>query len=100
MAGDALTLFTCDRGKVTRLWRNWSGRSYSRRAMLRYYRRSATGQWDGPVDLTREFTIHEYRGLAGFSVPPYSPPNFVPLVWSDYDQRALKLLKVPLRRSR
>ena len=100
LAGDALTLFTCDLGKVTRLWRNWAGRSYSRRAMLRYYRRSATGQWDGPVDLTPEFTIHKYRGLAGFSVPPYSPPNFVPLAWSDHDDGALRLLKIPIPRTR
>jgi hypothetical protein len=34
--------------------------------------------------------------MAGFSVPPYSPPNYVPVVWSDYDEGTVKLLKVPI----
>jgi hypothetical protein len=54
------------------------------------------GRWEGPVDLTPEFTIDEYRSLAGFSVPTYAPENFSPLVWSDYDEGTVKLLKVPV----
>jgi hypothetical protein len=48
------------------------------------------------VNLTPEFTMDEYRSLAGFSVPPYAPENFIPLVWSDYDEGTVKLLKVPV----
>lgn len=39
------------------------------------------------VDLTAELTIDEYPSLAGFSVLPYTRENFIPLVWSDYDER-------------
>jgi hypothetical protein len=53
-------------------------------------------QWEGPVDLTPEFTMDEYRSLAGFSAPPYAPNNFIPLIWSDSDEGAVKLLKVPI----
>jgi hypothetical protein len=66
------------------------------RAILRCYRRLPSGRWDGPVALTPEFNIDEYRSLAGFSVPPYAPENFIPLVWSDYDEGTVKLLKVPV----
>ena len=45
---------------------------------------------------TSEITIHEYRSLAGFSVPTYSPENYIPLVWSDFDEGTVKLLKVPV----
>ncbi len=47
------------------------------------------------MDLTPELTIDEYRSLAGFSVPSYAPENFIPLVWSDYDEGTVKLLKFP-----
>ena len=91
LAGDVVTLFTS--GKVNRQWKrtNWP-----RRTSLRYFRRDTNGEWDGPVELTPEFSIDEYRSMAGFSVPPYSPPNYVPLVWSDYDEGTVKLLKVPI----
>jgi len=91
LAGDVVTLFTA--GTVNR---RWKGIDWSRRAVLRYYRRSGTGRWEGPHDLTNEFSIHEYRSLAGFCVPPYAPPNYVPLVWSDFDEGTIKLLKVPV----
>ena len=91
LAGDVVTLFTA--GKVNR---RWQGIDWSRRAVLRYYRRSDNGQWEGPRDLTGEFSIHEYRSLPGFSVPAYAPPNYVPLVWSDYSEGMIKLLKVPV----
>jgi len=100
LAGDVVTLFTSEIGKVNRLWKNWKGRSYSRPALLRSYRRSPQGEWEGPVTLTPEFTIHEYRGIPGFYVPPYSPPNFIPLAWSDHDQGTVKLLKVPVSSER
>jgi hypothetical protein len=40
--------------------------------------------------------MDEYRSLAGFSVPPYAPNNFIPLIWSDSDEGTVKLLKVPI----
>jgi hypothetical protein len=91
LAGNVVTLFTA--GRVNR---RWTGIDWSRRAVLRYYRRSKRGQWEGPCDLTDEFDIHEYRSLPGFSVPPYAPANYVPLVWSDFGEGTVKLLKVPL----
>jgi hypothetical protein len=52
------------------------------------------------VDLTPEFNLDEYRSMAGFSVPPYAPANFVPLAWSDHDEGTVKLLKVPVPQNR
>ena len=91
LAGDVVMLFTC--GKVNR---RWKGLRWQRLATLRCYRRLPNGRWQGPVDLTEELTIDEYRSLTGFSVPPYAPENFVPLVWSDHDSGSVKLLKVPV----
>ncbi len=92
LAGDVLTLFTA--GKVNR---RWKGLDWSRRTVLRYYRRSQNGQWEGPRDLTSEMNLHEYRSLAGYSVPPYAPANYVPFVFSDFDQGTVKLLMVPMK---
>ena len=89
--GDVVTLFTS--GKVNR---RWKALRWQRRIILRCYQRLPSGRWEGPVDLTPEFTIDEYRSLAGFSVPPYAPENFVPLAFSDHDKGTVKLLKVPL----
>ena len=91
LAGDVVTLFTA--GKVNR---RWKGIDWSRRTVLRYYRRSGAGRWEGPRDLTDEIEIHEYRSLPGFSVPPYAPANYVPLVWSDFNEGTIKLVKVPV----
>ena len=91
LAGDVVTLFTA--GKVDR---RWKGVRWQRRASLRCYQRRPNGRWEGPVNLTPEFTIDEYRSIAGFSVPPYAPENFVPLAFSDYDEGTVKLLKVPV----
>ncbi|MHC4406305.1 MAG: sialidase family protein [Planctomycetota bacterium] len=91
LAGDVVTLFTA--GSVNR---RWKGIDWPRRTVLRYYRRSSDGRWEGPRDLTDEFEIHEYRSLPGFSVPPYAPANYVPLVWSDFHEGVVKLLKVPV----
>jgi len=91
LAGDVVTLFTS--GKVNR---RWKGVRWQRRAIIRCYQHLPNGRWKGPVDLTPEFTIDEYRSLAGFSVPPYAPENFIPLAWSDNDEGTVKLLKVPV----
>lgn len=48
----------------------------------------------GPRELIRGLNIHEYRSLAGYCVPPYAPANYVPLVFSDFDDGTVKLLKV------
>lgn len=91
LAGDVPMLFTA--GKVNR---RWKGLDWPRRTVLRCYRRSPDGRWQGPRDLTGELNLHEYRSLAGYCVPPYAPANYVPLVWSDSDQGTVKLLKVPV----
>jgi hypothetical protein len=91
LAGDVVTLFNA--GKVNR---RWKGIDWSRQTVLRYFRRSPDGRWEGPYDLISELNIHEYRSLAGYYVPPYAPANFVPLVWSDYDEGTVKLLEVPI----
>jgi hypothetical protein len=90
LAGDVVLLFTS--GKVNR---RWKGVRWQRRTILRCYRRLSSGRWEGPIELTPELTIDEYRSMTGFSVPPYAPENFIPLVWSDYDEGNIKLLKVP-----
>lgn len=91
LAGDTVMLFTS--GKVNR---RWKGIRWQRRTNIRCYLRSPNGTWQGPEDLTGEFTMDEYRSLAGFSVPPYCPDNFVPLVWSVHDEGTIKLLRVPV----
>ena len=95
LAGDVVMLFTS--GKLNR---RWTGANWSRKTALRSYRRTSVGKWEGPVALTGEFNIHDYRGKPGFSVPSCSPPNFVPLVWSDYDEKAVKLIRVPVAAER
>ena len=91
LAGDVVTLFNA--GKVNR---RWKGLDWSRQTAIRYYRRSGDGRWEGPHDLVSGLNLHEYRSLAGYSVPPYAPANFVPLVWSDFDEGTVKLLIVPM----
>jgi len=91
LAGDIVAIFTS--GKVNR---RWNGIRWQRRTTLRCFQRLPGGQWEGPVDLTPEFNMDEYRSLAGFSVPTYAPENFIPLAWSDYDDGIVKLLKVPV----
>jgi hypothetical protein len=91
LAGEVVTLF--EAGKVNRRWKE---RRWGRPAVIRYYRRRDNGQWDKAVALTEKFNIDEYRALTGYSVPPYSPPNFVPLAYSDADEGNIKLLKVPV----
>jgi len=46
--------------------------------------------------LRPQFNVDEYRSLAGFSVPPYAPMNFIPLAWSDYDEGTIKFLRIPV----
>jgi len=72
------------------------GIRWQRRTILSCLQRFPSGQWEGSVDLTPEFTIDEYRSLAGFFVPPYAPENFVPLAWSDDGEGTVKLLKIPI----
>ena len=91
LAGDVLAVFSS--GKVNR---RWKGIRWQRRTALHCFQRLRGGQWEGPVELIPEFNMDEYRSLAGFSVPPYAPENFIPLAWSDYDDGTVKLLKVPV----
>ncbi len=91
LAGDIVTLISSGRAD-----RRWKGLRWQRRTTLRCYQRLLSGQWQGPIDLTPEFALDEYRSLAGFSIPPYAPGNFVPLIWSDYNEGMVKLLKVPV----
>ena len=96
VCGRTVMLFTA--GKADRQWR---GLQYTRKAQIRCYRRSPDGKWRGPVNLTKgEITLHEYRGIPALVVPPYSPPNFAPLAWSEGVEgqgTVVKLLKVPVR---
>jgi len=94
LAGEVVTLF--DAGKVNRRWKE---RRWERPAVIRCQRRGANGRWEKAIELTEKFNIDEYRSLAGYSVPPYSPPNFVPLAYSDADEGRIKLLKVPVTKS-
>jgi hypothetical protein len=94
LAREVVTLFTA--GKVNRRWR---GLDWPRRTVLRFYRRGLDDQWEEPHDLTGEFNLHEYRSLAGFTVPPYAPADFVPLAWSDFDEGTVKFLRVPIHRA-
>ena len=91
LAGDVVAVFTS--GKINR---RWKGIRWQRRTVLRCFQLLPGGRWEGPVDLTPEFDIDEYRSLAGFSVPAYAPENFVPLAWSDCGDGLVKLLKVPV----
>jgi hypothetical protein len=91
LAENVVTLVTAGQAN-----RRWKGIDWSRRTVLRYYQCSDTGRWEGPHDLTGEFDIHEYRSLPGFSVPPYAPSNYVPLVWSDFGEGTIKLMKIPV----
>ncbi len=55
-------------------------------------------RWDGKSWHAEPVRIEDggMLSLAGFSVPPYAPSNFIPLVWSDHDEGTIKLLKVPV----
>ena len=91
LSGDVLAVF--DSGKVGR---RWKGRGWTRPASLRCHWRSPDGTWKGPVVLVPKFKMHEYRSVPGFSVPRYSPPNFVPLAWSDATEGVVKLMRLPV----
>jgi hypothetical protein len=91
LAGDIVTLISS--GRVDR---RWKGLRWQRRTRLHCYQRMPGGKWEGPIDLMPEFSLDEYRSLAGFSIPPCAPENFIPLIWSDYDEGMVKLLKVPV----
>ncbi len=92
LSGDVVMLFTAGR-----VGRRWQGVDWSRETTLRCFQCRPDGHWQGPRDLTGVVTVHEYRAMAGFSVPPYSPPDYVPLVWSDHSKGTVQLLKVSSR---
>jgi hypothetical protein len=64
--------------------------------VFRAWQRSPDGRWLGPRELAREdepLPIDDDR--AGFQVPRFSPPNFVPVVWANGGDW-LKVLRVPV----
>jgi len=66
-----------------------------RRAKLLAYRRKRDGTWAKPLDIAGgEVTLHEYRQMTAVVVPPMSPPNFAPVVFSDGE--TIRLVKVPV----
>ena len=66
----------------------------TRKAKILAYRRKPDGTWAQPLDVAGgEVTLHEYRQMTGVIVPPASPPNFVPVAFSD--GKTVKLVKVP-----
>jgi len=91
LAGDVVAIFAS--GKVNR---RWNGIRWQRQTVLSCFQRLPGGLWEGPVHLTSEFAIDEYRSLAAFSVPPYAPQNSIPLAWSDCGDGLVKILKVPI----
>ncbi len=66
-----------------------------KQASVLCYQRKADGTWDAPRDLSGGPTaILEYRQMTALVAPPYSPPNFAPVAWSD--QTSTKLVRVPV----
>jgi len=92
LAGETLTVFSSGKAQSKRIF-NYPA---TRKAVLSYLWRTPEGRWEGPVALVPEFTIEELRSMPGFSVPRYSPPNFVPLAWGDADEGVVKFLRVPI----
>jgi hypothetical protein len=92
LAGEAVAVFSAGKADSSRIFDYPS----TRKATLSYHGRSPEGRWEGPVALVPEFKIEEMKSLPGFSVPRYSPPNFVPLAWSDAGEGVVKLLRVPV----
>jgi len=92
LAGRTLAFFTSGKSQ--------SKRSFdypaTRKAVLSCLWRTPQGRWEGPIRLVPEFKIEELRSMSGFSVPRYSPPNFVPLAWGDADEGVVKFLRVPI----
>ena len=67
----------------------------SRQAPVLCYRRRPDGTWAAPLDLSGgPTTILEYRQITALVAPPYSPPSFAPVAWSDLG--SVKLTKVPV----
>ncbi|MFB3890730.1 MAG: sialidase family protein [Phycisphaerae bacterium] len=71
--------------------------SITRQASVLCYRRRADGTWSRPLDLSGGPTsILEYRQMTALVAPPYSPPNFAPVAWSD--DNATRIVRVPVLR--
>jgi hypothetical protein len=67
----------------------------TKQASVLCYRRTADGAWKKPLDLSGgPTTILEYRQITALVAPPYAPPNFAPVAWSDL--RSVKVVKVPV----
>ena len=65
--------------------------------VFRAWQSASDGRWTGPRDLAREdepLPIDD--DWAGFQVPRFSPPNFVPIVWANGGDW-LKVLRVPVQ---
>jgi len=66
-------------------------------AKLRYWKRAPGGGWKGPVDITEgKVEFGAMKGYPGFRLPRISPPNFVPVVWSEKGSNDLKLVRIPV----
>ncbi|MBM4032895.1 MAG: hypothetical protein FJ291_14060 [Planctomycetes bacterium] len=64
--------------------------------VFRAWQRGPDGRWTGPRDLAREEEpLPLDETWAGFQVPRFSPPNFVPIVWANGGEW-LKVLRVPV----
>jgi len=65
--------------------------------VFRAWQRGPDGRWTGPRDLAREEEPLPFdETWAGFHVPRFSPPNFVPMVWANGGDW-LKVLRVPVQ---
>jgi len=70
-------------------------RTFAKEAIL-CYRRDAGGAWHGPFCISPggKVNIMRYKGqMPAVVVPPSSPPNFVPVAWSDNSK--ITVMKVP-----
>ena len=69
--------------------------SLKRKAKVLAWRRGRDGKWTKPLDLSGgEVTLHEYRQMTAVCVPPASPPNFAPVVFSDGE--TVMFVRVPV----
>jgi len=69
--------------------------SITKHAAVLCYRREVDGIWAKPLDLSGgPTTVLEYRQITALVAPPYSPPNFAPVAWSDLS--TVKFTKVPV----
>jgi hypothetical protein len=96
LAGDQTVMLIAafpDRDKLVK-----KGYVQSAPVVFRAWQRAGDGRWSGPrriASLEEPISIGGVVDWAGFRVPRFSPPNFVPLMWVGDDQW-IRILRVPV----